>query len=57
MIPFRLYGSWENPQYTLPVDDMLREKLQNEAKSRLNQWLDRQQLKGNNATQPDSARP
>ncbi|SKA67389.1 AsmA protein [Pantoea ananatis] len=57
VIPFRLYGSWENPQYTLPVDDMLREKLQNEAKSRLNQWLDRQQLKGNNATQPDSARP
>ncbi|WP_256852379.1 outer membrane assembly protein AsmA [Pantoea sp. Fr+CA_20] len=53
-IPFRIYGSWDNPQYTLPVDDVLRDKLQNEAKSRLNQWLDRQQTKD---SRQDSPRP
>lgn len=41
-IPLRLYGSWDNVQYSLPVDQVLRQQLQDEAKSRLNQWLDRQ---------------
>lgn len=54
VIPFRIYGSWDNPQYTLPIDDMLRDRLQNEAKSRLNQWLDRQQTKD---ARQDSQRP
>ncbi|WHT00142.1 MAG: hypothetical protein LZT29_03198 [Pantoea stewartii] len=52
VIPFRIYGSWANPQYTLPVDDVMRDRLQNEAKSRLNQWLDRQQAKDKNSTHP-----
>lgn len=42
-IPLRMYGSWNNLQYSLPVDDVVRQQLQSEAKSRLNQWLDRQQ--------------
>ncbi|WP_312240085.1 outer membrane assembly protein AsmA [Pantoea sp.] len=41
-IPLHMYGSWDNVQYTLPVDQVLRQQLQDEAKSRLNQWLDRQ---------------
>jgi len=42
-IPLRMYGGWNNLQYSLPVDDVVRQQLQSEAKSRLNQWLDRQQ--------------
>jgi len=41
-IPLRMYGSWNNVQYSLPVDQVLRQQLQSEAKSRLNEWLDRQ---------------
>lgn len=44
-IPLRMYGSWNNVQYSLPVDQVLRQQLQSEAKSRLNQWLDRQPKK------------
>lgn len=42
-IPLRMYGGWNNLQYSLPVDDVVRQQLQSEAKSRLNEWLDRQQ--------------
>jgi len=42
-IPLRMYGNWDRLQYSLPVDDVLRDKLKNEAKSRLDQWIDRQQ--------------
>ena len=42
-IPLRMYGGWNNLQYSLPVDDVVRQRLQGEAKSRLNEWLDRQQ--------------
>jgi len=42
-IPLRMYGGWNNLQYSLPVDDVVRQQLQGEAKSRLNEWLDRQQ--------------
>jgi AsmA protein len=42
-IPLRMYGGWNNLQYSLPVDDVVRQQLQDEAKSRLNEWLDRQQ--------------
>jgi AsmA protein len=42
-IPLRMYGGWNNLQYSLPIDDVVRQQLQNEAKSRLNEWLDRQQ--------------
>lgn len=42
-IPLRMYGDWDNLQYSLPIDDVVRQQLQNEAKSRLNDWLDRQQ--------------
>ncbi|MGC1042185.1 UNVERIFIED_ORG: AsmA protein [Pantoea allii] len=41
-VPLRMYGSWDSLQYSLPVDDVLRNRLQSEAKSRLNQWVDRQ---------------
>ncbi|MFV9686897.1 outer membrane assembly protein AsmA [Pantoea sp. KXB45] len=41
-VPLRIYGDWNNLQYSLPVDDVLRERLQSEARTRLNQWIDRQ---------------
>lgn len=41
-VPLRMYGRWDSLQYSLPVDDVLRNRLQSEAKSRLNQWIDRQ---------------
>ena len=41
-IPLRMYGGWNSLQYSLPVDDVLRNRLQSEARSRLNQWIDRQ---------------
>lgn len=44
-IPLRIYGKWSNPEYSLPVDDLLRQQLQNETKSRVNEWLDRQSRK------------
>jgi len=41
-VPLRMYGDWNSLQYSLPVDAVLRDRLQSEAKSRLNQWIDRQ---------------
>ncbi len=38
-IPLRLYGGWDSLQYSLKVDQLLRKRLQDEAKSRLNEWL------------------
>ncbi|WP_065648910.1 outer membrane assembly protein AsmA [Pantoea eucrina] len=40
-VPLRMYGRWDKLQYSLPIDDVVRQQLQSEAKSRLNQWLDR----------------
>ncbi|WP_437612269.1 outer membrane assembly protein AsmA [Erwinia sp. V71] len=45
-IPLRLYGGWDSLQYSLQVDQLLRKRLQDEAKSRLNEWLQ------NNPPQP-----
>ena len=40
-IPLRVYGPWANLNYSLQVDQVLRKQLQDEAKSRLQQWVDR----------------
>ncbi|MCU5774265.1 outer membrane assembly protein AsmA [Erwiniaceae bacterium BAC15a-03b] len=40
-VPLRLYGSWDGLQYSLPVDQLLRKRIQDEAKSRLNNWIQR----------------
>lgn len=42
-IPLRIYGGWDNLQYSLPVDDVVRQQWQSKVKARLNEWLDRQQ--------------
>lgn len=44
-IPLRMYGHWDDVKYTLPFDEVLRQKLQDEAKSRLNKWIERQPKK------------
>ncbi|ORM85623.1 outer membrane assembly protein AsmA [Pantoea deleyi] len=46
-VPLRIYGDWNSLQYSLPVDDVLRERLQSEARTRLNQWIDRQKEESN----------
>lgn len=46
-VPLRIYGGWNSLQYSLPVDDVLRERLQSEARTRLNQWIDRQKDESN----------
>ncbi len=40
-IPLRVYGPWEKLNYSLQVDQVLRKQLQDEAKRRLQQWVDR----------------
>ncbi|WP_435927089.1 outer membrane assembly protein AsmA [Dryocola sp. BD613] len=40
-IPLRVYGPWAKLNYSLQVDQLLRKQLQEEAKSRLQQWVDR----------------
>ncbi|AIR62996.1 assembly protein [Cedecea neteri] len=40
-IPLRVYGPWQQLNYTLQVDQVLRKQLQDEAKRRLNDWLDK----------------
>jgi len=42
-IPLRLYGPWDSLQYSLQVDQLLRQRLQDEAKSRINSWIERNQ--------------
>jgi AsmA protein len=38
-IPLRVYGPWQQLSYSLQVDQVLRKQLQNEAKRRLNDWV------------------
>lgn len=40
-IPLRVYGKWAALQYSLKVDQVLRDHLQGETKRRLNKWADR----------------
>ncbi|ECD1372031.1 TPA: outer membrane assembly protein AsmA, partial [Salmonella enterica subsp. enterica serovar Paratyphi C] len=40
-VPLRVYGKWQELNYTLQVDQLLRKHLQDEAKRRLNDWADR----------------
>ncbi|KOC89229.1 outer membrane assembly protein AsmA [Winslowiella iniecta] len=42
-IPLRLYGAWDSLQYSLQVDQVLRKRIQDEAKSRINSWIERNQ--------------
>lgn len=40
-IPLRIYGKWQALSYSLQVDQVLRKQLQDEAKQRLNDWIER----------------
>ncbi|HCQ8621803.1 TPA: outer membrane assembly protein AsmA [Klebsiella quasipneumoniae] len=40
-IPLRIYGDWQSLSYSLQVDQILRKQLQDEAKRRLNDWVER----------------
>ncbi|AZA46232.1 outer membrane assembly protein AsmA [Klebsiella quasipneumoniae] len=40
-IPLRIYGKWNELSYSLRVDQILRKQLQDEAKQRLNDWMER----------------
>ncbi|WP_035340914.1 MULTISPECIES: outer membrane assembly protein AsmA [unclassified Dickeya] len=40
-IPFRLYGQFDNLNYQFPIDQLLRKRLQDEVKKRLNDWSEK----------------
>lgn len=40
-IPLRVYGPWQQLNYQLQVDQVLRKTLQNRAKDALNKWADK----------------
>ena len=40
-VPLRVYGKWQQLNYNLQVDQLLRKQLQDEAKRRLNDWVER----------------
>jgi len=40
-IPLRVYGPWSQLNYQLQVDQVLRQTLQNEAKSAIQNWIDK----------------
>ncbi len=40
-IPLRVYGKWQALNYSLEVDSTLRKYLQDEAKRRINDWVER----------------
>ncbi|WP_202304632.1 outer membrane assembly protein AsmA [Dryocola clanedunensis] len=40
-IPVRVYGPWQKLNYSLKVDDILRNQMQDEAKRRLREWADK----------------
>ncbi|MCG8706907.1 outer membrane assembly protein AsmA [Brenneria sp. 4F2] len=40
-IPLRIYGPWDKLSYQLQVEQLLRKRLQDEMKRRLNEWADK----------------
>lgn len=40
-VPLRVYGNWQQLNYSLQVDQLLRKHLEDEAKRRLNDWAER----------------
>ncbi|MGM3175838.1 outer membrane assembly protein AsmA [Dickeya lacustris] len=40
-IPFRLYGQFDNLNYQFPIEQLLRKRLQDEVKKRLNDWSEK----------------
>ncbi|MFR0171048.1 hypothetical protein ACLHZR_31740, partial [Escherichia coli] len=40
-VPLRVYGNWQQLNYSLQVDPLLRKHLQDEAKRRLIDWAER----------------
>ncbi|QML68646.1 outer membrane assembly protein AsmA [Escherichia fergusonii] len=40
-VPLRVYGNWQQLNYSLQVDQLLRKHLHDEAKRRLNDWAER----------------
>jgi len=42
-IPLRVYGPWKQLSYQLKVDDLLRDQLKQDAKSAIQNWIDKSQ--------------
>ncbi|MFE8154102.1 outer membrane assembly protein AsmA [Brenneria goodwinii] len=40
-IPLRIYGPWDKLNYQLQVEQLLRKRIQDEVKKRLNEWADK----------------
>lgn len=42
VIPLRIYGKWQNLQYQLNIEKLLRDELQSQAKKALDSWLEKE---------------
>lgn len=49
-VPLRIYGPWDNLNYSLQIDRVLRQQLQDEAKKRLKQWSEKNPESGKNSS-------
>jgi len=49
-VPLRIYGPWSGLNYSLQVDHLLRQQLQNEAKKRLKAWSEHNQNSNKNSS-------
>ncbi|WP_380179210.1 outer membrane assembly protein AsmA [Kalamiella sp. sgz302252] len=49
-VPLRIYGPWEGLNYSLQIDQVLRQQLQDEAKKRLKAWSQKNPESGKNSS-------
>ena len=42
VIPLRIYGKWQNLQYQLNIEKLLRDEFQSQAKKALDSWLEKE---------------
>ncbi|WP_036774296.1 outer membrane assembly protein AsmA [Photorhabdus australis] len=40
-VPLRIYGNWDNLQYNLDIEQLLRNELENKAKQAITDWVER----------------
>ncbi|MEI2263833.1 outer membrane assembly protein AsmA [Erwinia sp. CGal63] len=49
-VPLRIYGPWDGLNYSLQIDQVLRQQLQDEAKKRLKQWSEKNPENGKSSS-------
>ncbi|HBV39952.1 MAG TPA: outer membrane assembly protein AsmA, partial [Erwinia sp.] len=49
-VPLRIYGPWDGLNYSLQIDQVLRQQLQDEAKKRLKAWSEQNPESGKSSS-------